>query len=100
MQVGLNTKKGLRPIFILIFLPHQNIHLRSSQTEVKSITNEVELSVFPYFVPVYEKIINEKEIHENYKEWFSYFLDILHYRSYIPSAKTFTLDSIEISALT
>ncbi|CAD8151194.1 unnamed protein product [Paramecium octaurelia] len=100
VQVGLNTKKGLRPIFILIYLPHQNIHLRSSQTEVKSITNEVELSVFPYFVPVYEKIINEKEIQENYKEWFSYFLDILHYRSYIPSAKTFTLDSIEISALT
>ncbi|CAK66026.1 unnamed protein product (macronuclear) [Paramecium tetraurelia] len=99
VQVGLNTKKGLRSIFILIYLPHSNIHLRSSQTEAKQITNEVELSVFPYFTPVYEKIINEKEISENYKEWFSYFLDILHYKSYIPKARTFTLDGIEISAL-
>ncbi|CAD8132563.1 unnamed protein product [Paramecium octaurelia] len=96
VQVGQNTKKILRLIYNLIYLPHQNLHLRSSK--LKSNLQIIIQNKFFYFVPVYEKIIIEKKIHENYKKWFSYFLNILYKRSAIPSVKSFILNSIEISA--
>ncbi|CAD8152827.1 unnamed protein product [Paramecium octaurelia] len=99
VQIGLNTKKGLKQIFILIFLPHQSLHLKSSQTEVKQITNNLELSIFPFFIPIYEKIINEKELTDNFRQWISYFLDILHFRNHLSQTKVFSLDSVEITQL-
>ncbi|CAD8152906.1 unnamed protein product [Paramecium pentaurelia] len=99
VQIGVNTKKGLKQIFILIFLPHQCVNLKSSQIEAKQITNNLELSIFPFFIPIYEKIINDKELIDNFRQWISYFLDILHFRNQMKYTKVFTLDSIEITQL-
>ncbi|CAD8062814.1 unnamed protein product [Paramecium sonneborni] len=99
LQTYNNIIKGLNKIFILIYLPNQDLYMKNSQIQTKLIINNLELNVFPFFIPIYEKIINDKELNDNFREWVSYFLNILHLQNHMNYVKAFTLDGVEINQL-
>ncbi|CAK59430.1 unnamed protein product (macronuclear) [Paramecium tetraurelia] len=96
---GVNQKRGNKRIFILMYLPHQTLVLKSSQVEVKNSPLSLQLNTLTYFVPLYEKISNQSELTENYNIWSKHFLDLLHYKQHINTVKFYFLDGKELQTL-
>ncbi|CAD8116282.1 unnamed protein product [Paramecium sonneborni] len=99
VQQGVNFKKGTKRIFILLYLPHQTLVLKSSQVEVKSSPVSLQLNALVYFVPIYDKINNINELTDNYNVWTKHFLDLLHYKHYLNTVKFYFLDGKELQTL-
>ncbi|CAD8199374.1 unnamed protein product [Paramecium octaurelia] len=99
VQQGVNFKRGNKRIFILMYLPHQTLVLKSSQVEVKNSSVSLQLNALVYFAPIYEKISNMSELADNYNTWAKHFLDLLHYKQHINTVKFFFLDGKELQTL-
>ncbi|CAD8094947.1 unnamed protein product [Paramecium primaurelia] len=99
VQQGVNFKRGNKRIFILMYLPHQTLVLKSSQVEVKNSPLSLQLNSLVYFVPLYEKINNFSELTDNYNIWSKHFLDLLHYKQHINTVKFYFLDGKELQTL-
>ncbi|CAD8193920.1 unnamed protein product [Paramecium pentaurelia] len=99
VQQGVNFKRGNKRIFILMYLPHQTLVLKSSQVEVKNSPFSLQLNSLVYFVPLYEKINNVSELTDNYNIWSKHFLDLLHYKQHINTVKFYFLDGKELQTL-
>ncbi|CAD8205665.1 unnamed protein product [Paramecium pentaurelia] len=99
VQKGVNFKRGNKRIFILMYLPHQTLVLKSSQVEVKNSSVSLQLNSLVYFTPIYEKISNISELADNYNIWAKHFLDLLHYKQHINTVKFYFLDGKELQTL-
>ncbi|CAD8118935.1 unnamed protein product [Paramecium sonneborni] len=99
VEQGVNFKRGTKRIFILMYLPHQTLVLKSSQVEVKNSPISQQLNALVYFIPIYEKINNTTELTENYNVWTKHFLDLLHYKQHSNTVKFYFLDGKELQTL-